>query len=151
MNTDKGIKVVVGLVVVLIAGGIGLGMWGIPRYMVYSQTKRGEAALREAEWSKKILIESAIAEEQAAIKQAEAKVTLAKAENEAMKIKAQGEAERELVRAEAAAKANKVLGDSLRDNEAYLRYLWITNMDANGERIYIPTEAGMPILEARKP
>jgi|TARA_B100002003_G_C14041045_1_gene501641 hypothetical protein len=32
-----------------------------------------------------------------------------------------------------------------------LRYVWIKGLqDGNGERIYIPTEAGLPILEAGK-
>jgi hypothetical protein len=42
------------------------------------------------------------------------------------------------------------IGDSLKGNEAYLRYLWINNSDGNGDKqvIYVPTEAGLPILEA---
>ncbi|MGE9268087.1 MAG: hypothetical protein ACQKBY_08315 [Verrucomicrobiales bacterium] len=148
--SEKGFLVSVGLGLFLLLGGVGSCMYGYPKYRVYKQALRGEAALREAEWEKKILIEQAVAEEQAAMKQAEARITLAQAENEAMKIKAEGEAERELMRAKATAEANQILGESLKENEAYLRYLWITNMDGEGERIYIPTEAGMPILEVGK-
>jgi len=31
----------------------------------------------------------------------------------------------------------------------YIHYLWVRNIDKmDGEKIYIPTEAGLPILEA---
>ena len=48
------------------------------------------------------------------------------------------------------ASANKIIGDSLKDNEAYLRYLWINNLEDAQDRtvVYIPTEADLPILEA---
>jgi hypothetical protein len=51
------------------------------------------------------------------------------------------------------AQANQIIGDSLPGNEAYLRYLWIDKMeDAKAQVIYVPTETGLPILEAgRKP
>ncbi len=71
---------------------------------------------------------------------AETKVTIARAESKA-----------EVERAKGAAEANRIIGESLKGNESYLRYLWITGLkDGNGERIYIPTEAGIPILEAKK-
>lgn len=95
--------------------------------------KKGEAALLEAESSKKIAIEDA------------------KAKLESSKLLAQAEIERAI----GVAKANEIIGDSLKGNEAYLRYLYISNLEkaeANGSinTIYIPTEAGLPILEARK-
>jgi len=95
--------------------------------------KSGEAQLLEAESSKKITIESA-------------KATL-----ESAKLLALAEIER----AKGVAEANKIIGDSLKGNEAYLRYLYISNLEkaeSNGSvnTIYIPTEAGLPILEAGK-
>jgi hypothetical protein len=136
MNIGSIVTVSITAFVVVIAGG----MYGCPKYRVYSQTYSGEAALREAEWSKKVSIEEARAAEESATLKAQARVTQAKAEGEA-----------ELVRAKATAEANQILGQSLKDNEAYLRYLWIQGLqDGNGERIYIPTEAGLPILEAGK-
>ena len=56
----------------------------------------------------------------------------------------------EVERAKGVASANKIIGDSLKDNEAYLRYLWITDMTNNKAPsvIYVPTEANIPILEA---
>ena len=58
----------------------------------------------------------------------------------------------EVERARGVAEANRIIGQSLQGNESYLRYLWIQNLNTgSGERIYIPTEAGLPILEARTP
>ena len=91
--------------------------------------KQGEALLLEAESSRKIAIE-----------EARAKLESAKLLSEA-----------EIERAKGVAEANKIIGDSLKNNESYLRYLWIQNMNNNSkEVIYIPTEANMPIMEAGK-
>jgi len=68
-------------------------------------------------------------------------------------IQAQADKEAEITRAEGVAKANEIIGDSLKGNEDYLRYLYITGItskDIDREIIYIPTEAGMPILEANR-
>lgn len=94
--------------------------------------KNGEAQLLQAESSKKIAIEEA------------------KAKLESAKLLSQAEVER----ARGVAEANAIIGNSLKGNEAYLRYLYISNLEkaeANGSvnTIYIPTEAGLPILEAR--
>lgn len=99
----------------------------------------GIAILLEAESSKKALIEQAKAENEAATLQAEAKVKIAKAEAQA-----------EIERAYGVAKANEIIGQSLKGNTEYLKYLMIQGMmNSEGERIYIPTEAGLPILEAK--
>lgn len=128
---------------------IGLAFWLWPKYNVYKQELNGRAALKEAEWSKQILIEEAKAREQAALMQAKAKVTLAEAEGKAQVAKAKAEGLADIERAKAAAEANRIIGESLKNNEEYLRYIWIKGLqDGKGERIYIPTEAGLPILEA---
>lgn len=112
-----------------VVGIIAIPMWGLPKYRIYSQDLRGQAALREAEWTKKISIEEARAKKDSAVLQAEAEVE----------------------RAKGVAEANKIIGDSLKGNEAYLRYLWIDglNKEVGNTTVYIPTEAGLPILEAR--
>lgn len=135
----------------LCMGGIGGCMYVRPQYRVYTQTMRGEADLKEAEINKKIIVQEAIAQEEASVMRAKTRVTLAQAENEAMKIKAEGEAERDIIRAKATASANEIIGGSLKGNSEYLRYLWITEISNSekGERIYIPTEAGLPLLEAK--
>ncbi|SRR5690554_50735 len=128
-----------------------LAFWAWPKYRVYKLELDGIAALKEAEWSKQILIEEAKAKEQAALMQAKAKVTLAEAEGKAQVVRAKAEGEADIERAKAAAEANRIIGESLKNNEQYLRYIWIKGLhEGNGERIYIPTEAGLPILEAGK-
>lgn len=100
----------------------------------------GKAILMKAEHEKKALIETAKAENESATLQAEAKVKIAKAEAQA-----------EIERAKGVAEANRIIGESLKGNNEYLKYLMIQALkEGSGERIYIPTEAGIPILEARK-
>lgn len=54
----------------------------------------------------------------------------------------------EITRAEGVAKANEIISDSI--DEQYIRWLYVNNLaDHNAsEIIYIPTEGGLPILEA---
>lgn len=60
------------------------------------------------------------------------------------------DAQAEVERAKGVAEANAIIGESLEGNEAYLRYLWIQGLqDGSSEVIYIPTEANLPLLEAR--
>ena len=115
---------------VLVASGLVLSaMIGCPHYRVWEQGMAGQAKLREAESSRKIAIEEANAKREAAKALAEAEVE----------------------RAKGVAEANKIIGESLRGNEGYLRYLWIQGLqDGSSEVIYVPTEAGLPILEAGK-
>lgn len=107
-----------------------LGLWGCPQWNVYQSRLSGEAQLAEAESNRKIAI----------------------AEAEAKKESAQSLAEAEIIRAKGVAEANKIIGDSLKQNEGYLRYLYINSLseaETQGNKvIYIPTEAGLPILEA---
>ena len=120
------------LVIVLVV--INLARWpggplGYPHYQVYQQRLEGEAILEKQKSEKQVAVQSALAKKESAQMLAEA----------------------EVMRAEGVAKANKIIGDSLRDNESYLRWLWIKKMtEAGKEVIYIPTEAGLPILEAGK-
>jgi len=114
------------LVIVII---IALMMWGLPKYGIYKLELQGKADLKEAEWSKQILIEEA------------------RALRDAAKLRAEAEVER----AKGVAEANKIIGDSLANNDAYLRYLWIQGLhDGSSEVIYIPTEGNLPILEATR-
>lgn len=104
-------------------------MYGYPHYRVYEKRLAGEAVLREAEFSRQVEIESA------------------KAALESAKLYA----ESEIIRAEGVAKANEIVAEGLGGPEGYLRYLWIQGLqDGSSEVIYIPTEAGLPILEAGK-
>lgn len=113
------------VVIVLLA----VAMVGIPIYKVWTKEMSGKADLAEAEWSKQILIEEA------------------KAEMESANWKAKAE----VIRAQGVADANQIIGVSLKDNDAYLRYLWIQGLqDGSSEVIYIPTEGNLPILEATR-
>ena len=149
-NDQAAVGILVSVVIVFILI-ILLAFWAWPKYNVYRMELNGQAALKEAEWSKKILIEDAKAREQAALMQAKAKVTLAEAEGRAKIVRAKSEGLADIERAKAAAEANLIIGKSLKNNEPYLRYIWIKGLnEGNSERIYIPTEAGLPILEAGK-
>lgn len=99
----------------------------------------GKSILVKAESEKKALIETAKAENEAASLQAEAKVKIAKAGALA-----------EVERAKGVAEANKIIGESMKGNNEYLQYLKIDAVrTAKGDKIYIPTEALLPITEAK--
>lgn len=99
----------------------------------------GKAELLEAEHSKQVQIEDAKGLAEASELQAKAKVNIAKAEAQA-----------EIERAHGVAKANEIIGKSLEGNKEYLEYLKIQAIQGRaGDRIYIPTEAMMPITEAK--
>ena len=56
-----------------------------------------------------------------------------------------------MVRAEGAAKANRILQNSLGGPEGYLRYLQIQAIETSkAQLIYVPTEAGLPVTESRR-
>lgn len=100
---------------------------------------QGKSTLIESESSKKALIEQAKAENESATLQAEARIKIAKAEAQA-----------EIERARGVAEANKIIGESLKGNIEYLKYLQIDAIrNSSGSKVYIPTEAGLPILEAK--
>lgn len=114
----------------LLCGIVTLGLWGCPQYQVYSQRMDGESQLAHAEYSKKVQVQDAMGKLEAA-------KSLAQAEVE---------------RARGVAQANKIIGDSLKNNEGYLQWLYIEALkEKQGDQvIYVPTEAGLPILEAGK-
>lgn len=106
-----------------------LALVGCPRYNVYAQEMAGRAKLAEAQSSRQV-----------AILEAHAKMESAKELAQA-----------EVIRAEGAAKANHILQNSLGGPEGYLRYLQIQAYgDTNAKVIYVPTEGGLPVTEARR-
>ncbi len=113
-----------------LCGSFG-GCWALPQYRVYEQRLEGEAELAKANYSKQVAVQEANAKKDSASLLAEA----------------------EIARAKGVAAANKIIGDSLKGNEEYLRYLWISEMTTTKDQIiYVPTEANLPILEAgRRP
>lgn len=122
MNHFK-IYVFIGFAIIAIVSTL---MYVLPTYRVWSQEMRGKAAFAEAEQNRKIEIEEA------------------KANLEAQKLNSQAEIER----AKGMAQAIEIENGKL--TKEYIHYLWVRNIDKmDGEKIYIPTEANLPILEAR--
>lgn len=108
---------------------VGVGLWGCPTYNVYSQEMAGKAKLAEAQSSRQV-----------ATLEAKAKLESAKMLSDA-----------DVIRAEGAAKANRVLQNSLGGPTGYLRYLQIQAIDAkDASIIYVPTEGGLPLLESSR-
>ena len=88
---------------------------------------------------------------QAELARAESNRQIATLEANAKKESSKALADAEVIRAEGVAKANKIIGDSLTNNEGYLRYLWIQGLQTNEMQVvYVPTEANLPIMEANR-
>jgi hypothetical protein len=116
------------LLVVVVGGGLG-SCAAYNSMRVWNAKTAGEAELAQASQNRKI----AVLEAQAALDSA--------------KLKAQAEVER----AKGLAASNRIVAESLGGPEGYLRYLYIQNLeDSTGQIIYVPTEGGLPILEAGK-
>lgn len=119
---------VLGLIILLLAAFGGV-LVGCPAYNVYSREQAGRAALAEAQSSRQI-----------AVLEARAKLESAKMLADA-----------EVLRAEGAARSNRILQDSLGGPEGYLRYLQIQAIDQkDASLIYVPTEGGLPLLESSR-
>jgi regulator of protease activity HflC (stomatin/prohibitin superfamily) len=121
----------VGLILVII---IGL-LVGWPQYSVFAARKHGEAELARATQNRQVRVQEALAKFEAADYDAKAEVR----------------------RAQGVAQANKIIAESLGGPEGYLRWRYIEMLQETSDKgghqvIYLPTEAGLPILEAgRRP
>jgi hypothetical protein len=100
---------------------------GVPQYNVWTQSLIGKAELQKAEYTRQVAVLEAQAKLDSASKLADA----------------------EIERAKGVADANRIIGDSLKDNPRYLQYLYITGLQEGSEKgnrtIYVPTEGGMPV------
>jgi hypothetical protein len=127
-----GVVFVVGVVIALVASdpvdvlGVGITIVsGILLVVVGFMAVMPSYRLWRASIEKRILVEEAIAQRDSAVQLAEAEVN----------------------RARGTAEANLIVADSI--TEPYLRYLYIQTLAETGNQvIYLPTEAGLPILEA---
>lgn len=127
MEPQKIIGIVLTTLTILVLGGC----YGYPQWNVYSQRLEGQAMLAHAQSAKEVAVAEAKAKMESASLLAEA----------------------EVARAKGVAQANAIIGESLKGNEAYLRYLWITDVAGQSTDktvVYVPTEANMPILEASR-
>lgn len=122
-NEGQGI-VIIGLLGIIVVGGLA---FGLPQYGVYTKTLNGKAQLQEAEFTRQVAV----------------------LEAQAKKDSAQQLADAEIIRATGVAKANQIIGNSLKDNREYLQYLYITGIEEGSQKgnvtIYVPTEGGMPV------
>ena len=114
----------VGLAGVIVIAGLA---FGLPQYGVWTKTLSGKAQLQEAEYTRQVAV----------------------LEAQAKKDSAQQLADAEIIRATGVAKANQIIGNSLKDNREYLQYLYITGIEEGSQKgnvtIYVPTEGGMPV------
>lgn len=102
-------------------------LFGMPRYKVWQQEMEGKAEFAKAEQNRQIKIEEA------------------KANLEAEKLNALAEIER----AKGMAEAIRIENGSL--TSTYIQYLWVRQQQNTLDKVvYIPTEANLPILEAKK-
>ena len=116
---------------ILLIGGVvligGLIFIGGPQYNVWQQSLAGKAELQKAEYTRQVAV----------------------LEAQAKKDSAQQLADAEIIRAQGVAKANEIIGNSLKDNREYLQYLYITGIEEGSQKgnvtIYVPTEGGMPV------
>src|SRR3546814_19851113 len=90
----------------------------------------GQAQLAEAEGNRQIAVRAAMAKRDSAKMEADAAI----------------------IRAKGVAEANRIVAQGLGGPEGYLRSLYINNLE-NPKRkiIYVPNDAGLPILEAAPP
>jgi regulator of protease activity HflC (stomatin/prohibitin superfamily) len=121
-------SIVLPIAILLVAGVL---LWAYPKYKVWYKRQAGQAELAEAEFSRQIAIVEAEAKEKSA--------------------EALGNAE--IIRATKLAEANKILGESLEGNDAYLRYLWINQVAAGQQEgdttiIYLPGQDFLPFSES---
>lgn len=131
MRGESEAVVVVVIIAALCAVGVIIfGIWALSKNVeVWSAEKTGQAELARAAQNRQIAVNEASAK-------AEASKLLAVAEIE---------------RAKGVAEANRIIGDSLKNNDGYLRYLWLQGLQTNQMQVvYVPTEANLPIMESTR-
>src|ERR1044071_5768816 len=115
--TSKGAISITILSLILILSIVVLGMWGCPQYNVYQQQKEGEASLAHAQSSKEVAVAEAKAKMESAAYNAQA----------------------DTIRAHGIARSNQIIGNSLKNNQEYLQWLWIDELKTTQNQvIYIP-------------
>lgn len=115
--------------VAAVAVGVG-GIYLYPEVIIKLRESEGRAQLAQATANRRIQVEEATAARDSAVLLAEAEVS----------------------RAKGVAEANLIVAQGLGGPEGYLRYLYIEGLkqakSSGAQIIYVPTEAGLPILEA---
>lgn len=105
-------------------------LFGYPIWRIWASKKAGEAELQQAN-----------REQQIQVSKAKGRLDAAETNKKAA-----------VVEAEAVSLQIKTIGEQLTKHDLYLKWQWIEMMKDRPESsvIYIPTEAGLPILEAGK-
>ncbi len=130
----RGFSITIGAVI-LLAIVAAAAMIGMPTYNVYAKQMQGKAAYEQAVQDRRIRVLEAQAALDSATLTAQAEIARARGTNE----------------------SNRIMAESLGGPENYLRWAYIHMLEETAgkqgrEIIYIPTEGGMPILEAgRRP
>jgi regulator of protease activity HflC (stomatin/prohibitin superfamily) len=120
------ILLALGIVVVVV-----FFMWIYPSMKPWWAEQEGKSELAQAEQNRHIAVLEATAKEESALHLAQAEIN----------------------RAKGVAEANRIIGESLKGNEDYLRYLWIVDVAGSSVDktvVYVPTETNLPILEATR-
>jgi len=124
---EKPLKIGAVVIVVAVVFAVTWQLAFAPLWNVWQSELKGKAELAQATFNRQIAVQEA----------------------EAKKESAKSLADAEVIRAQGVATANAIIGDSLKDNEEYLRYLWIDSLRSKEHQIiYVPTESNLPILEA---
>lgn len=125
---DAAIGITALAVAIALAIGVLFGIgWGYQEFKVYAKRQSGKAQLAEAEYSKQVQLEEA------------------KSNLESQKLNSQAEVER----AKGAAQAIAIEDGKL--TERYIQYLYVQNLEKlDTQLIYVPTEGGLPLLEANR-
>lgn len=104
-------------------------LFGYPVWKVWASHKEGMADLEQAK-----------KEQQIQVAQAQGRLDASEINKKAA-----------IIEAQAVSAQIKTIGEQLQAHDLYLKWQWIRMMeDREGETIYVPTEAGLPILEAGK-
>jgi hypothetical protein len=110
---------------------IGAGMFILPQYGVWQQALEGKAELQKADYTRQVAVVEAQAKLDSAAKLAQVRIQEAKG----------------------IAEANRIIGESLRNNPDYLTFLQIEAIKEgaeNGNKTYFvaPNQAGVPVITA---
>lgn len=123
------VLVFVFLIAMLVVGILTVWSLVYPIYNVWASRKAGEADLAQAQYEQKIQVATAQGRFDAAELNKKAAI----------------------VEAEAVQQQIKTIGEELKSHDLYLRWQWIEMMKhRDGETIYVPTEANIPVLEATR-
>lgn len=154
------------ILALIVAGFLIAAWWALTAigqvYDLWAAKKQGEAAVITARKNGEAILAQAENTGQAniisATRRGEADLAQAKNEQQIQVARAEGrlkaaelDKQAEIIDAEAVAKSVEIIGRSLHENHGYLQWKWIHMMEnSDNATIYIPTEAGLPILEAGK-